>query len=226
MRVAGREVGWWAGFGLAGVGMLFGWLCSCAAGSVLHAGPRTAAGRTRPAARTRVLKKPCLARSTASGSSISAALLGVGLVWLLVQREPIVNVGADHASFGIAGVLRLLHDHGAAPRRAADPGLHPGRRRWCSLRCSSWLARRSRSSPNALRSCQRRSSVSPPGRRRASTRAFILIFAPIFAMMWTWLNGTGRDPGMEVCARPHPGRRGFLVLVWGAQYADASSRFR
>jgi proton-dependent oligopeptide transporter, POT family len=52
------------------------------------------------------------------------------------------------------------------------------------------------------------------------------LLAPVFAMMWSWLNKHKRDPGdsakfalglMQVGA-------GFLVLVWGAQYADASAK--
>jgi POT family proton-dependent oligopeptide transporter len=60
------------------------------------------------------------------------------------------------------------------------------------------------------------------GQTQSFNGAFILIFAPLFAMMWTWLGRHNKDPGdaakfalglIQVGA-------GFLVLVWGAQYAD------
>ncbi len=55
---------------------------------------------------------------------------------------------------------------------------------------------------------------------------FILIFAPIFAAIWAWLGRRKADPSptfkfgialLQVGA-------GFLFLVWGAQFADASFR--
>jgi POT family proton-dependent oligopeptide transporter len=61
------------------------------------------------------------------------------------------------------------------------------------------------------------------GQTQSFNGAFILIFAPIFAAMWTWLGRHKKDPGdafkfalglIQVGA-------GFLVLVWGVQYADA-----
>ncbi len=60
------------------------------------------------------------------------------------------------------------------------------------------------------------------GQTQSFNGGFILIFAPLFAMMWTWLGRHKKDPGdafkfalglIQVGA-------GFLVLVWGAQYAD------
>jgi POT family proton-dependent oligopeptide transporter len=62
------------------------------------------------------------------------------------------------------------------------------------------------------------------GQTQSFNGAFILIFAPLFAMMWTWLGRHNKDPGdafkfalgiMQVGA-------GFLVIVWGAAYADAA----
>jgi POT family proton-dependent oligopeptide transporter len=64
------------------------------------------------------------------------------------------------------------------------------------------------------------------GQTQSFNGAFILLLAPVFAMMWSWLNKHNRDPGdsakfalglIQVGA-------GFLVLVWGAQYADESAK--
>ena len=60
------------------------------------------------------------------------------------------------------------------------------------------------------------------GQTQSFNGGFILIFAPMFAAMWTWLGRHKKDPGdafkfalglIQVGA-------GFLVLVWGVQYAD------
>ena len=73
------------------------------------------------------------------------------------------------------------------------------------------------------RSCASPASCVTSGQTQSFNGAFILIFAPIFAAMWTWLGRHKRDPGdafkfalglIQVGA-------GFLVLVWGIQYADA-----
>ena len=55
---------------------------------------------------------------------------------------------------------------------------------------------------------------------------FILIFAPIFAALWTWLGSRNLDPNTPLkfaLALIQVGL-GFLVLVWGANYADESYR--
>ena len=56
--------------------------------------------------------------------------------------------------------------------------------------------------------------------------AFILIFAPIFAVVWAYLGRRRRDLNVLVkfgIALLQVGA-GFLLLVWGAQFADASFR--
>ena len=56
--------------------------------------------------------------------------------------------------------------------------------------------------------------------------AFILIFAPIFAEVWAYLGRRRRDLNVLVkfgIALLQVGA-GFLLLVWGAQFADASFR--
>jgi POT family proton-dependent oligopeptide transporter len=55
---------------------------------------------------------------------------------------------------------------------------------------------------------------------------FILIFAPVFAALWTWLGSIRRDPNTPLkfaLALIQVGL-GFMVLVWGMAYADDSYR--
>ena len=55
---------------------------------------------------------------------------------------------------------------------------------------------------------------------------FILLFAPVFAALWTWLGSRGRDPNPVVkfgLALLQVGL-GFLVLVYGSQFADGQYR--
>ncbi len=64
------------------------------------------------------------------------------------------------------------------------------------------------------------------GQTQSFNAGFILIFAPIFAALWTWLGRIGKDPGplikfglglLQVGA-------GFMLLVWGSQFHDAAFR--
>jgi proton-dependent oligopeptide transporter, POT family len=62
------------------------------------------------------------------------------------------------------------------------------------------------------------------GQTQSFNGAFILIFAPIFAAMWTWLGRHKKDPGdaFKFALGIAQVGAGFLVIVWGAQYADAN----
>ena len=64
------------------------------------------------------------------------------------------------------------------------------------------------------------------GQTQAFNAGFILLCAPLFAMMWNWMNRTRRDigdPAKFALGLIQVGA-GFLVLVWGAQFADESAR--
>jgi POT family proton-dependent oligopeptide transporter len=55
---------------------------------------------------------------------------------------------------------------------------------------------------------------------------FILIFVPVFAALWSWLGKRGKDPDPLTkfgLALIQVGL-GFLVLVYGAKYADIHAR--
>jgi POT family proton-dependent oligopeptide transporter len=64
------------------------------------------------------------------------------------------------------------------------------------------------------------------GQTQAFNAGFILLCAPLFAMLWNWMNRTKRDigdPAKFALGLVQVGA-GFLVLVWGAQFADESAR--
>ncbi len=65
-----------------------------------------------------------------------------------------------------------------------------------------------------------------PAQAQTFNAGFILIFAPLFAALWTFLGRRKKDPGpmvkfglglMQVGA-------GFMLLVWGSQFHDAAYR--
>lgn len=80
----GQSVGWWAGFGLAGAGMLLGWV-------VFVLGKPLLEGRGEPPEPAR-LKQSVLGPLNQEGLIYLLSLAGVGLVWLVIGQEQIVKL--------------------------------------------------------------------------------------------------------------------------------------
>jgi POT family proton-dependent oligopeptide transporter len=68
-------------------------------------------------------------------------------------------------------------------------------------------------------------SMSAP-QTQSFNAGFILIFAPIFAVIWAKLGQRGMDPSapMKFALALMQVGFGFLVLVWGARFADGEAR--
>jgi len=173
-----------------------------------------------------LLKRPLIGPINREWLIYIVALVSVGLVWLLVQREPIVNMALSIASFAM---LAFFVYYMITKATRAETG---------KLILALILVLASvvfftlfELAGSALAQFSERSSqlciagqCVTSGQTQSFNGAFILIFAPIFAAMWTWLGRHKRDPGdafkfalglIQVGA-------GFLVLVWGIQYADES----
>jgi POT family proton-dependent oligopeptide transporter len=154
-------------------------------------------------------------------------LLGVGGVWFLVQREPVVNTALTVASalivlFFIQYMIRKC-TWAESQKMILALVLVGGSVVFFTL---FELA------GSALAQFSERSTQLPSegfwaitsGETQSFNGAFILLFAPFFAALWTWLDRTKRDPGDSfkfALALIQVGA-GFLVIVWGAQYADAN----
>jgi POT family proton-dependent oligopeptide transporter len=150
-------------------------------------------------------------------------------VWWLVRREQVVNLALTIASLGI-----LVYFIVYMARRCT---------RIESQRIILALVLTSASvvffslfelAGSALNQFAERNTQLPSdgffsitsGQTQAFNAGFILLCAPLFAMLWNWMNRTNRDigdPAKFALGLIQVGA-GFLVLVWGAQYADASAR--
>jgi POT family proton-dependent oligopeptide transporter len=221
----GAEMGWAWGFGAAGVGMLLGWLVFVRRRILFFMpGPAQLPAELGLPPNPALLKKPLIGPINREWLIYIVALLSVGLVWLLVQREPIVNMALSIASFAM---LAFFIYYMITKATLAETG---------KLILAIILVLASvvfftlfELAGSALAQFSERSSqlciagnCVTSGQTQSFNGAFILIFAPIFAAMWTWLGRHKRDPGdafkfalglIQVGA-------GFLVLVWGIQYAD------
>jgi POT family proton-dependent oligopeptide transporter len=225
--LVGGTVGWWAGFGLAGIGMLLGWIVFVRRRLLFFMpGPSQLPDELGAPPDRALLAKPLLGPLNREWLIYIGGLLAVGAVWLLVQREPIVNMALSIAS----GLMLIFFIYFMVTKcTLAETG---------KLILALVLVLGSvvfftlfELAGSALAQFSERSSqldmfgfTITSGQTQSFNGAFILIFAPIMAAVWTWLGRHKKDPGdafkfalglMQVGA-------GFLVLVWGAQYADAN----
>ena len=79
----GTTIGWWAGFGAAGLGMLLGLI-------VFGLGKPWLEGKGEPP-NPELLKRPALGPVNVEWAVYIAGIIGVGLVWLIVQRNEMVG---------------------------------------------------------------------------------------------------------------------------------------
>lgn len=226
----GATYGWWAGFGLAGIGMLFGYLVFTQRRLLFFLpGPKQLPDDVGNPPDPVLLKKPVLGPLNREHIIYALGLAGVAAVWWLVQREPVVNMALT-AAMGLILVYFLYY----------------------MVRNCSWVESQRiilalvlisasvvfftlfELAGSALNQFAERNTQLPSdgfmsvtsGQTQSFNAGFILLLAPIFAALWSWLNKHNRDPGDSIkfaFALMQVGA-GFLVLVWGAQYADENAR--
>ncbi|WP_293681402.1 peptide MFS transporter [uncultured Phenylobacterium sp.] len=213
----GQSIGWWAGFGLAGVGMAAGFI-------VFVLGKKHLEGHGEPP-NPELLKKPLVGPISREWLIYAGGLLGVFPVLWLVQRNDIVGV-ALIASI-VMSLLAIAYI--------------------VAFVCKTWVERQRmmlavvlilgavvfftlfEQAGTSLNLFAAR-NVDLMGMAAAQTQSFnagfILIGAPIFAAMWAWLAQRGRDPNPTLkfgLGLVQVGL-GFMVVVWGAGFADDSYR--
>ena len=249
----GETVGWWAGFGLAGLGMLAGFVAFVIGRGWLE-------GRAEPP-NPQLLEKRIAGPITREWVIYAGGLLGIGIVFFLVRHNALVGwmlaagsaailayVGrymvreADRVErqrlmlalvlvlgsivfwtlFEQAGSsLQIFADRNVDLRLIHRPFTVPlfGRELYFGTRDMLAAA-----APSANRLWIDMSLSS--SQTQAFNPGFILMFAPVFAGLWAWLGRRGGDPSPMVkfgLALLQVGA-GFLLLVVGARYADASFR--
>jgi POT family proton-dependent oligopeptide transporter len=217
----GVTVGWWAGFGLAGVGMAAGYV-----GFML--GKPLLEGHGEPPNPAR-LAKPILGPLNGERLIYACGLAGVGVVWLLVQNYSAVGWLLGAGSIVVLGYLGWFMTTRCTRVERERLGLA------LILIAASvvffTLFEQAGSSLNqyAERNTQLPNngfySISAP-QVQSFNSAYILIFAPAFSALWAWLGRRGRDPNPMLkfgIALLQVGLS-FFVLVWGAKFADASYR--
>ena len=227
----GQTIGWWAGFGLAGVGMLAGFI-------VFVWGKPLLQGKGEPPDPAR-LRETVLGPLNREWLIYVLGLLGVLPVMLLVQRNDLVGVGlivGIVASLGFIGwflmakcdrferermMLAMVLIFGAVvfftlfEQAGTSLNLFAARNVDLNVLPGAW----------SVLGAPVNTSISA-AQTQSFNAGFILIFAPIFAAMWAWLGQHGRDPNptLKFGLGLIQVGLGFMVVVWGAGLADADYR--
>ncbi|MBP6013724.1 MAG: MFS transporter [Alphaproteobacteria bacterium] len=216
----GQQVGWWAGFGLASVGMLVGYVVFVF-GKPLLEGHGEPPDPAKLATRVAGIKFEWLI--------YAAVLAAVGLVWLIIQRFDLVGYALAAGSIAVLGYL--LYFMATQCTRAE------ARRMILALMLILFavayftLFNQAGSSLNQF--AQRNIDLNlfgfpiAPAQTQSFNAGFILLMAPLFAGVWAYLEPRHLDPNapakfglamLQIAA-------GFAVLVWGAEnFANAEYR--
>lgn len=219
----GQTVGWWAGFGLAGIGMALGWL-------VFVLGKPLLDGHGEPPDPAR-LKAPVtsgLSFISREGVIYLLSIAGLGLLWLIVQRHELVGYLLLVSSLLVIGYLIYL-------MRTVLTAVESQRIILALILISAavmfWtLFEQAGSSLNQFANRNTELSIFGVSLEASQTQSFnagfILLLAPIFSALWAFLGRRGADlsaPLKFSLALMQVGL-GFLVLVYGASYAGVDHK--
>jgi len=248
----GVTVGWWAGFGLAGVGMLAGFV-------VFVLGKPWLMGKGEPP-EPKALKAKVLGPIDREMVIYALSLVGVVGVFFLVQRNPVVGAAliagivaslgyilwfmfakcgkeererlalAVFLIFGAVVFWTLFEQAGSSLSLFAATNVQldlvSAPVQWfngaITFATPEQLA--AASFPTGSTFWVNTSFNAP--QTQALNAGWILIFAPVFAFLWTWLGKRGRDlnPVVKFGLALLQVGAGFLVLQIGATFADGAFR--
>jgi POT family proton-dependent oligopeptide transporter len=216
----GETVGWWAGFGMAGVGMALGWI-------VFMLGRSWLQGKGEPPS-PELLRRKVAGPMNLEWTLYSAGFLGIAVIWLVIRHNAIVGTAMSVVSVLIIGYLIwfMIARCGKVERERLGLAL--------ILIAGSvvfWtLFEQAGTSLNLFAKQNTQLSAGGLTMTAAQTQSFnpgfILLFAPVFAALWAWLGRLQRDPNPVLkfgLALLQVGA-GFLLLVWSGQFADAQFR--
>ena len=248
----GQHFGWWAGFGLAGVGMFLGWV-------VFMLGKPLLEGKGEPPNPAK-LREPFAGLVNREWMTYIMSILAIGIVYLTVQNSRLVGgaliaaiilsivalawiivrvcqTTVERQRMGLAAILvlgsvvffTLFEQAGSSLNLFASTNVD------LSLtQAAGHFLGIPFGTPDQLAAI----GVKPTSwwswidtsvgaaQTQSFNAGFILIFAPILAALWTWLGRRGKDPNPTLkfgLGLVQVGL-GFLIVVWGAGLHDSAFR--
>ena len=247
----GQNYGWSYGFGLAGVGMLLGYI-------VFMIGKPMLQGKGEPPD-PELLARPVLGPLNREWIIYGLAIVGLSAVWLLVQHNQLVGGGLIIASIAVLAYVAYFMvtkcDQVERERMGLALVLIAGSVVFFTLFEQAGTSLNLFADRNTDLALIDHPSVvnllghpiffgtrtmleaahMPAGtwwidmsfnaaQTQSFNAGFILIFAPIFAALWGFLGQRGRDPNPMTkfgLGLLQVGL-GFLVIVWSQRFADAN----
>jgi POT family proton-dependent oligopeptide transporter len=207
----GMEVGWWAGFGAAGLGMAAGYIAFIRYAPVLE-GAGTPPPSTRP---------------SRTALAYAAAIPAVGLVWWLEQDFALTGTLLTGATVAVAGYLLWL-------ARRSDGGERRGLMiaMLLVLLGMLWTALAEQDAGPLSLFSDRNTNLRVFGSRidaaqvQAFYMGFLLVLVPALAWLWDRLARRGRDPApvTKFALAFALQSAAFLTLGLSGGLADAGGR--
>ena len=212
----GQTVGWWAGFGLAGVGMTAGFI-------VFMLGKKHLEGHGEPPAPA-VLKEKVVGPINREWGIYALGLLGVIPVYFLVQYNNIVGWALGISV--IAAIIFIVWFLFAKCTRIERERMMLALVLIFGSVIFFTLFEQAGTSLNLFAARNVELGAISAAQTQSFNAGFILIFAPIFAAMWAWLASHGRDPNptLKFGFGLLQVGLGFLVVVWAQGMADDQYR--
>ncbi len=202
----GQTIGWWAGFGAAGVGMALGWI-------VFVLGKPMLEGKGEPPDPV-ALAKPVAGPLSTEWLIYLGGIAAVGVVWVLVQSFFWVSV-----VLGGGAILTLAY---LAWYMAAKANKVERERLILAIvlilaSVVFWALYEQGGSSLGLFAERNvnlhlyADQAMKPAQAQSFQSGWILILAPVMAALWTWLGKMGRDPNPVF-------KFGVGLLMIGASY--------
>jgi proton-dependent oligopeptide transporter, POT family len=196
----GETIGWGFGFGLAGIGMLAGLVVFVLGKSALNG-----AGEA-----------PAPLSKSKEWSLYGVGLAAVGVIWLLVQYQDIIQTLLIISGVSLLGyVLYESFKLEKEPRERMFAILF-----LIALNPLFWgLFEQAGGSMSLFTDRFVDRSGVPASLFQSINPIIIIIMAPVFAALWMWLGRRGKDPSAPAKFGLALAQMGLanLVLVWGAE---------
>ena len=225
----GQTFGWWAGFGLAGFGMLLGWIVFIR-GRLLFftSGENQLPAHVGQPPDPEALKKPFLGPINLENFIYLMGFVGVAIVFFFVQQHQLTGwmIGLGVALFALYMAWFMCTDCNREQVRELILAMVL----IVGAVIFFTLFEQAGSSMNqfAARNTQLPSDgffTVTAAQTQSFNAGFILLFAPVFAGIWAWLGARRKNPNTVLkfgLALAQVGL-GFLVLAWGgASFADSN----
>jgi proton-dependent oligopeptide transporter, POT family len=217
----GQSVGWWAGFGAAGVGMALGWV-------VFVLGKPWLEGKGEPPEPAR-LARPLIGPVSTEWAVYLATIPALFVIYLLVQSSGLVGVGL----IGVSVLVIAFFVWQIVTKCTREEG---GRLILALILIAAsvvfWtLFEQAGTSLNLF--ADRNTDLSLPGgqsmtasQTQSFNSGFILLLVPVFSWLWAWLGQRNLDPNpvLKFAIALVQVGLSFLILVWGASFANEEFR--